>query len=54
MPSVTSIERLAIERGCNQGYLQGVQRGEETGRLEGKLIGKQALLGTANNRPSPD
>ena len=35
MPYVTSMERMAIERGFNQGYLQGAQRGEEKGRLEG-------------------
>ncbi len=33
MPYVTSVERMAIERGFNQGYLQGVQSGEEKGRL---------------------
>ncbi|MDY0074133.1 MAG: DUF4351 domain-containing protein [Thauera sp.] len=48
MRYVTSIERLAtergIQRGMEQGLLQGLEQGLERGREQGLDQGKQAIL----------
>ncbi|KAI5912369.1 DUF4351 domain-containing protein [Azoarcus sp. PA01] len=42
---VTSVERLAIERGKQEGLEQGRQMGRQEGREEGRAEGGSALLG---------
>jgi hypothetical protein len=48
MPYVTSIERMAIQRGLKQGLEQGLEKGLEQGRQQGlhqgKLEGEAAVL----------
>jgi flagellar biosynthesis/type III secretory pathway protein FliH len=44
MKYVTSVERLAIERGLAKGVAEGRQVGLQQGRLEGKLEGKLETL----------
>ena len=44
MRYVTSIERLATERGMQLGMQQGMQQGKLEGKLEGKFEGEVALL----------
>lgn len=41
---VTSVERLAIERGMEKGMQKGMEKGLEKGREEGRAQGSRALL----------
>ena len=47
---VTSVERLAIERGMQQGLEKGMQKGLETGLAKGRAEGGSALLVRLLNR----
>ena len=44
MPYITSIERMAIERGHRAGRKEGREKGREEGREEGILAGKIQML----------
>jgi hypothetical protein len=44
MPYVTSIERIAIQRGLGQGLEQGLEQGRQQGLHQGKLEGVAAVL----------
>jgi flagellar biosynthesis/type III secretory pathway protein FliH len=44
MKYVTSVERLAIERGKRQGIQQGIQQGIEQGIEKGELRGQANVL----------
>ena len=38
MPYITSIERMSLKRGRQEGLEQGLARGRQEGRQEGKLL----------------
>ncbi|MFZ4536837.1 DUF4351 domain-containing protein [Propionivibrio sp.] len=44
MRYVTSVERLATERGRKQGIQQGIEQGIEQGEIKGKLEGEALVI----------